>query len=93
MSLEDEWNADLWSRFVAEQREWIGQQLIRPIPTWEETVKEMWRMARSRFDEQQIDGRRIVQHDLGILPDVMFERIDYSGQVVIEADGIIVERL
>lgn len=93
MSKEDEWNADLWDRFVAEQQEWIGRVLVTPPPTWEETVKEAWRVARPQFDRESLDGRLIVTHDLGVIPDIVFERIRYGDQWVIEADGIIVERL
>lgn len=92
MSAEDEWNADLWDRFVTEQREWIGKMLVTPPPTHEETIKEAWRIVGPSFDRRQINGRLVVAHDLGVVPDILFERIDYAGQVVIEAEGVIVER-
>lgn len=64
-----------------------------PPPTWTETVQEAWRMVRDEWSHLAIDGRLVVRCDYGILPDILFEEVRYGGTWVIEADGVVVERI
>lgn len=92
---EREVNEDLWRSFVAEQRRFLGQfhPTVAPPMTREQTVKEAWRIARPDFDRLNIGGRLEVIHDLGVVEPILFERICYDETWVIEAEGVIVERL
>ena len=88
------WDEELWSDLIGK----IGPAAvpfipISPAPTREDAIKHIWQIVGPDFDRFQIDGRMLVKHDLDIVESVMFERIDYAGASVIEAEGIIVARL
>ena len=105
MTEEDEkrFNEDMWRHFAIHEREWIGNvfnQRVRrepvPIahpPTRAETIKEGWRLARQSFDAENINGRLEVCDTLGIVPPILYEVVEYGTDRVIEAGGVIVERI
>lgn len=64
---------------------------ITPPPTRAETIHEAWRMVGARFPYD--DGTLIVEHDLGIVPAIRFELVDYAAVTVVEAEGVIVARM
>lgn len=66
---------------------------VAPPPTRVETIKEGWKALRPTWDRDQIDGRVILIHDLGVVEPILFELVRYGGQTVIEAEGVVVERL
>lgn len=84
--------AKAWCDTVFER--WAEEQLlVAPVPSHAEIMKEGWAALREHWPRNQIDGRCILQHDLGIVPDILYEQVKYGDQWVIEAEGVIVERL
>jgi len=64
--------------------------VLAPPPTRAETIKEAWRIAGDRFDFAA--GKLIVRHDLDIVPEIVFEIVEYAGVTAIEAEGVIVAK-
>lgn len=85
--------------YLAREHRWIadkpfgGVVAIVPPPTRAETVKAAWDGVRLHWPRRQIDGRLIVADELGIIEPILFEQVRYGGGWVIEAEGVVVERL
>lgn len=89
-----------WDDYLAQERSWILGRLnagfeikIAPPPTRAETIQEAWRMVGRDWQRDSIDGRLIVCCDLGIVEPILFEAIRYGEQWVIEAEGVVVEKV
>lgn len=80
-----------WDSFYAARVADIVK-LVEP-PTRVEIIKEGWAALRPVWPQHQADGKCVLVHDLGIVPDILYEQIRYGDVWVIEAEGVIVERL
>lgn len=88
------WDEELWRDFINNAGpESVPFMPILAAPTREDTIKHIWQIVGPDFDRYEIEGRMLVKHDLDIADAVLFERIDYAGTTVIEAEGVIVQRL
>jgi len=74
--------------------EWVGAfRFLAPPPSRTETIKHGWSIIRDDWSKFNRDGRLELVHDLGIVDSIMYEQIRYGDQWVIEAEGVVVERL
>lgn len=84
---------DFYRRQVAEIAATLGYFEVAEPPTRVETIKEGWEALRPQWALRQVEGRCILVHDLGIVPDILYEQVKYGDVWVIEAEGVVVERL
>lgn len=83
-----------WDDYLARERSWIaGMIAVAPPPTRAETVKAAWEAARAHWPREQTNGRLVVADELDIIEPILFEQVRYGGVWVIEAEGVVVERL
>ena len=88
-----------WDDYLAREQRWIADRLfggfvaVAPPPTRAETVKAAWAAARLHWPREQINGRLVVADELDIIAPILFEQVRYGGVWVIEAEGVVVERL
>ncbi len=92
MSDEDKW-AEYFQSELERITALVEPVRIIPPPTRTETIQAAWAEARLHWDREHIAGRLIVADAFGIVPDILFELVPYGGQWVIEAEGVVVERL
>lgn len=89
---QEQWD-DFYRRQVADIVKAFGCVEVTPAPTHAEMIKQGWAALREQWPYRQIEGRCVLVHDLGIIPDILYEQVKYGDQWVIEAEGVIVERL
>lgn len=83
-----------WDAYFEHEREWINAMFaLAPPPVRTDEIKEAWGEVRADFGRAAIDGKLMVRHDLNVVPPILFEQIRYGDLWVIEAEGVIVERL
>jgi len=83
-----------WDAYFEQEREWINSMFaLAPPPVRADEIKEAWIGTRPFFARDSIEGRLMVYHDLGVVPPILFEQIKYGDTWVIEAEGVIVERI
>jgi hypothetical protein len=85
--IEREFVNPLFDRWVAEN------VAIAPIPTRAETIKHCWITARTLWPTRATAAGLIVEHDMGIIEPIHFQQMQYGDTIVIEAEGVVVERL
>lgn len=79
-----------WDRYFEQERRLIDS--LMPPPTRAETIIEGWRLSREKWPSVATEAGMVVHHDLGIIPSMHFEQIRYGDTLVIECEGVIVER-
>ncbi len=88
-----------WDDYLKRERSWIAERLVEGFitvsapPTRAETVKAAWDGVRRHWAREQINGRLVVADELGIIEPILFEQTRYGDVWVIEAEGVVVERL
>lgn len=80
-----------WDAFVAQELGWIAK--VQQPPSRVETIKMIWGETRDHWAAESTPAGLIVMHNLGIIDPVHFEQKRYGSVWVIEAEGVIVERL
>lgn len=85
---------DGWNDFLHGERAFIRDRVaIMAPPDRTTTVKAGWAAVRDGWYRDSIDGKLLVIHDLGVVPPILFEQVRYGDVWVIEAEGVVVERL
>jgi hypothetical protein len=79
-----------WDAHYRSEREWIAK-LLSP-PTRAETILEAWTIAREQWPRVATEWGMTVVHDLEMIAPMRFEQIRYGDTIVIECEGVIVER-
>lgn len=82
-----------WDDFLHGEREWLAERVrMMPVPTREQIVKDLWADSRDLWAAHQRNGALLVQYS-PFGDTVLYQQIRYGDVWVIEADGLIVERL
>lgn len=66
---------------------------LRQAPTRSETIIEAWKTARLEWPRVATEFGMISVHDLDIIEPMHFEQIRYGTELVIECEGVVVERI
>lgn len=84
---------DGWNDFLHGESEWIAARVaLMPVPTREQIVKDLWADSAIYWPLHERNSKLLVQYSpMG--DTVLYELIRYGDAWVIEADGVIVERL
>lgn len=83
-----------WDEHYEREREWINSMFaLAPPPVRNDEIKEAWQNVRPTFPRESVEGRLLVYDAMGVVPPILFEQIQYGETWVIEAEGVIVERV
>lgn len=84
-----------WDAYFRREEAAIRQLLLRQLPSRTEEIKARWQEVRGQWDalNSRLGWMAVEDVDRELEPPIVFHRVIYGRQIVIEAEGVIVERL